>query len=57
MTGFEGRVLEATSALLQNEPELTANAGLNLGEPYYQQYMTCKEEPALACNLSCQEKV
>lgn len=32
MTGFEGRVLEATSALLQSEPELTANAGLNLGE-------------------------
>ena len=31
-TGFEGRALEATSALLQIDPELTANAGLNLGE-------------------------
>ena len=35
MTGFEGRVLEATSALLQSDPELTSNAGLNLGKPSF----------------------
>ncbi len=31
-TGFEGRLLEATGALLSLDPEQTAEAGLNLGE-------------------------
>ena len=31
-TGFEGRLLEATGALLTLDPDQTAEAGLNLGE-------------------------
>ena len=34
-TGFEGRLLEATSALLQLDPALTGQAELTLGEPQY----------------------